>query len=307
VKLVLYALAAVLAAPSAGTWSKQPSMRFSRSAHAAVSTGDAIYALGGSGARGAVLDVERFDGRRWTVVTRLPQGLNAPAAVALDGKIYVIGGFDGTSNVPTDRVDVYDPASRSWSRAAPLPAPRGGHAAVVLGGKIHVLGGGNESSTLADHSVYDPATNRWSMLAPLRRSKGSPAAVVFGGRLYAVGGRSGNLDYGDVDVYDAGADRWTRGPAIPARGTAGAVVYRGSLYVFGGESQASGRTLRTVLRLSSGSQKWQRAASMPTARNYARAVLFRDAVWVVGGSRTAGASHSAAGSGVVERFFVRRP
>ncbi|HET9673163.1 MAG TPA: kelch repeat-containing protein [Gaiellaceae bacterium] len=301
------ALAVVVAGSSVGAWRKEPSLLAGRSAHAVVSTGDAIYALGGSGARGAVLDVERFDGRRWTVVTRLPQGLNAPAAVVLGGKIYVIGGFDGTSNVPTDRVDVYDLASRAWGRAAPLPAPRGGHAAVALDGKIHVLGGGNEVSTLADHSVYDPATNRWSRLASLRRSKGSPAAVVFGGRIYSVGGRSGNLDYGDVDIYDAGGDRWTRGPSIPPRGTHGAVVYRGSLYAFGGESQATGRTLKTVLRLRPGATRWQPAASMPTARNYARAVLFRDAVWVVGGSRTAGASHNAAGSRVVERFFVRRP
>jgi N-acetylneuraminic acid mutarotase len=305
VKFALIALAMLVTAP-AGTWSKQPPMRFSRSAHAVVSTGNAIYALGGSGPRGTVIDVERFDGRRWTVETRLPVGLNAPAAVVLGEKLYVLGGFDGTSNVPTDRVDVYDLAGRSWSRAAPLPAPRGGHAAVVLDGKIHVLGGGNEVTTLADHSVYDPATNRWSRLAPLRRSKGSPAAVVFGGRIYAIGGRSGNLDYGDVDVYDAAGDRWTRGPSIPPRGTHGAAVYRGSLYVLGGESQATGRTLKTVLRLRPGATKWQRAKSMPIARNYARAVLFRDAVWVVGGSRTAGASHNAVGSRIVERLFVRR-
>lgn len=305
-KLAVLALAVVVAAPGSGTWRKEPLLRFSRSAHAVVSTGSAIYALGGSGPRGAVMDVERFDGRRWTVETRLPLGLNAPAAVVLGGKLYVIGGFDGTSNVPTDRVDVYDLAAKSWSRAAALPAPRGGHAAVVLDGKIHVLGGGNDVTTLADHFVYDPAANRWSRAAPLRRSKGSPAAVVFIGRIYAIGGRSGNLDYGDVDVYDAGADRWTRGPSIPPRGTHGAVVYRGSIYVFGGESQATGRTLRTLLRLRPGATKWQPAKSMPTARNYARAVLFRDAVWVVGGSRTAGASHNAGGSRIVERFFVRR-
>jgi N-acetylneuraminic acid mutarotase len=45
---------------------------------------------------------------------------------------------------------------------------------------------------------------------------------------------------------------------------------------------------------------------LPTARNYARAVVLNDAVYVVGGSRVAGDSHSASGSTVVERFFVRR-
>ena len=282
-------------------------MRQTRSAHAVVSTGGAVYALAGSGTGGAVLEVERFDGRTWTAETTLPAGgLNAPAAVALGGRIYVIGGFDGLGNVPTDRVSAYDIATRRWTELAPLPSPRGGHAAVVLDGRIHVLGGGNAVSTIADHSVYDPTTNEWSERAPLTRPKGSPAAVVFGGRIYAIGGRSGASDYGDVDVYDAARNRWTRGPRIAPRGTSGAVVYRGAIYVFGGESQAEERTLSAVMRLTSRAKSWKRVSTMPTARNYARAVLFRDAVYVVGGSRTPGASHGAAGSRVVERYSIPR-
>jgi hypothetical protein len=45
---------------------------------------------------------------------------------------------------------------------------------------------------------------------------------------------------------------------------------------------------------------------MPSARNYARAVVFKDAVYVVGGSKLPGASHTSAGSKLVERYFVRR-
>ena len=292
-----------VAAVVVGSWSKAPSLVAARSAHAVVAVGDAVYALGGTS-----LGVERFDGRRWSAATTLPgDGLNAPAAVALGGRIYLIGGFAGTTNVPVDGVRVYDPASQAWSSAASLPAPRGGHAAVVLGGKIHVLGGGNSVSTIADHSVYDPATDSWSEAAPLPRAEGSPAAVVFGGKLYAIGGRSGFSDYGDVYVYDAAKDAWTRGPSIPPRGTAGAVVYRGAIYLFGGESQTSGTTLKDVLRLTRGAKSWRRVSAMPTARNYARAVVFHDAVYVIGGSRSAGSSHSAAGSRIVERYFVKKP
>jgi hypothetical protein len=43
---------------------------------------------------------------------------------------------------------------------------------------------------------------------------------------------------------------------------------------------------------------------MPTARNYARAVPFRNAVYVVGGSRTAGDSHGNPGTALVDRFFL---
>src|SRR5262245_28046286 len=89
-----------------GVWELQPPMRNARAAHAVVSTGKAIYALAGTGqARRPVLEVERFDGKEWTVETVLPgSGLNAPAAVFLDGSIYVIGGFNTTTNVPTDKV-----------------------------------------------------------------------------------------------------------------------------------------------------------------------------------------------------------
>jgi N-acetylneuraminic acid mutarotase len=257
--------------------------------------------LGGSGGQ---LGVERFDGKHWTVATQLPHGgLNAPAAVALCGRIYVLAGFEQQTNVPTAQVDVYDEQTSTWKPAPPLPAPRGGHAAVVLDGKIHVLGGGNSQSTIADHSVYDPQANTWSEAAPLPRAEGSVAAVVFGGTLYAIGGRSGFDDFGEVYVYDAQHDRSRRGPSIPPRGTGGAVVYKNAIWYFGGESQAKGAVLGDVLRLGNG--KWKRATKLPTPRNYARAVVFHNAVYVVGGSRSAGASHSAAGSRVVERFTAR--
>ena len=290
-----------------GSWQRAAPMRKARAAHAVVTDGRSIYALGGTDARGVpVAEVERFDGTRWLAETELPGGgLNAPAAAVLGGRIYVIGGFEATGNVPTAAVRVYTIATWSWAAAAPLPRARGGHAAVVLGGRIHVLGGGDEVSTLADHSVYDPAADRWSALAPLPRAQGSPAAVVFRGRIYAIGGRSGGSDFGDVHVYDAAANRWTAAPRIGPRGTAGAVVYRGAIHVVGGESQARGRTLGDVLRL--GPRTWRRVSSLPAPRSFARAVVFRDAVYVVGGSTSYGAGHSSPGVRRVDRWFVRRP
>jgi len=287
-----------------GVWETAPPLLHGRSAHAVVTDGRAVYAVGGTGANGEpVVSVERFDGERWTEETLPDEGLNAPAAAVLDGRIYVIGGFGTTTNVATAEVHVYDPGTRTWSEAAPLPAARGGHAAAVLDGKIHVVGGGNDVETLALHSVYDPATNSWTEGAPLPRSKGSPAAVVLDGRLWAIGGRSGTDDYGDVDVYDPAADTWSSGPSIPPRGTHGAAVYRDAIYVFGGESQQHGTVLAGVLRLDPEADAWtQVKAALPTPRAYARAVPFDDGVLVVGGSTSAGASHASPGSPVVERF-----
>ena len=48
--------------------------------------------------------------------------------------------------------------------------------------------------------------------------------------------------------------------------------------------------------------RWQALAPLPTPRNFARAVVLGDAVYVVGGSPTPGPSHASEGSAVVERY-----
>jgi len=284
-------------------WDSVAPMHHARAAHAVVATNDSIYAFAGTGDGGApVLAVERFDGAAWHDETSLPgNGLNAPAAAVLGERIYLIGGFNTTTNVPTAEVRVYDLRTRQWTRAAPLPAPRGGHAAIVLDGAIHVVGGGNDLTTLANHDVYDAATDAWHARAALPRSEGSPAAAVIDGKLYAIGGRSGPADFGNVDIYDPATDRWTSGPPIEPRGTSGADVRCGGIELFGGESQARRASLGDALRLRPG-ETWQALPPLPTPRNFARAVVLRGAVYVVGGSPTPEPSHASAGSAVVERF-----
>jgi N-acetylneuraminic acid mutarotase len=286
------------------TWRAEPPLSHPRSAHALAATDTDLLVVGGTGgveSAKPILEVERFDGATWRTETVLPgEGLNAPAAVVFEGKLWVIGGFGTTSNVPVATVSVYDLGSHAWSEAPPLPAPRGGHAAIVFGGRIHVLGGGNSVSTLADHCDFDPATRAWRERAPLSRSKGSPAAVVFEGKLWAIGGRSGMEDFGDVECFDDETNRWTAGPPIEARGTAGAVVYQGTIWVVGGESQAQGRCLASVLRFDPAQRRWAEAIPLPNARNYARTALLGDAFFVVGGSTTAGSSHASLGSTLVD-------
>ena len=269
-------MVAALGALALGSWHAAPPLHEPRAAHAVVATRSAIYVLGGSSGTTAV---ERFDGTRWQVVSHLPHGgPNAPAAVALGGRIWVLGGFEQQTNLPAARVEIYDPRTNRWRDGPPLPPPRGGEAAAILDGKIHVLGGGNDRSTLA------------------------PAAAVLGGRLYAIGGRSGFDDFGDVDVSDAAHDRWAHGrrsrrAAPPARPPTAARS------LFGGESQATSSALGDVFRLTRGANAWRHVSQLPTARNDARTVVFHGSIYVVGGSTSAGAGHSAAGSRRVDLFM----
>lgn len=279
-------------------------MLFPRSAHAVTTSDSAIYALAGTDDRGKpVLEVEVFDGNEWKLETTLPgEGLNAPTASIIGNYLYVVGGFLAVSSRPTDEVHMYDLNSRQWSIASPLPNPRGGHAAVVLDGRIHIFGGGNSVSTLADHSEYDPTTNRWRDLAPLPRSEGSPAVVAVDGKIYVIGGRSGYSDFGDVYIYDPKTDTWSSGPSIDPRGTAGAVTYCGGIYLFGGESQAQRRNLDDAWRLDLKRNLWETVTSMPIARKFARAVVFKDSVYIVGGSIVLANSHSPIGTASMLQF-----
>jgi N-acetylneuraminic acid mutarotase len=281
-------------------WTTAPSLLHPRAAHGVVATDDAIYVLGGIGEdRRPVMEVERFDGATWADIATLPgKGVNAPSVAAIDGKIYVIGGFSGTSNKPTDEVHVYDIATSTWTTAAPLPTASGGHAAVVLDGRIHVVGGGTAQSTIADHVVYDPATDTWTTAAPLSRPKGSPAVTVLDGRIWAVGGRSGSDDFGDVEIYDPATDQWTAGPEIEARGNAGAIAVCGTILVAGGQQQRGSSVLDEVLVLDG--DTWRADTPLSVARAFARTVLLGDAVYVVGGSDKYGQSHATPGSATVE-------
>jgi N-acetylneuraminic acid mutarotase len=287
-----------------GIWNHEPPMLIPRSAHAVVSSDSAIYVLAGTDDHGKpVLEVEVFDGKEWKIETTLPgRGLNAPTASIVGHRLDVVGGFIAVTNVPTNEVQAYDLQTQQWSTASPLPNPRGGHAAVVLDDKIHVFGGGNSVSTIADHSEYDPTTNTWRELSALPRAEGSPAAVVVAGKIYVMGGRSSSSDFGDVYVYDPETDMWSTGPSIEPRGTAGTVAYCGGIYLFGGESQAERKNLDSVLRLDLERNVWETVTAMPTARKFARAVLFMDSIYIVGGSTVLANSHSPIGTASVERF-----
>lgn len=287
-----------------GAWSDAPAMLTPRSAHAVTSSDSAIYSLAGTDDHGkAILEMEMFDGKQWTIETTLPgEGLNAPTASIVDHKLYVVGGFLAVSNSPTKEVQVYDLQTKQWTQASPLPSPRGGHVAVVLDGRIHVFGGGNSVSTLADHSEYDPVTDTWRDLAPLPRSEGSPAAVAVDGKIYVIGGRSGYSDYGDVYIYDPATDSYSTGPSIDPHGTAGAVYYCGGIYLFGGESQAQRRNMDEVWRLDLDRNVWETVTAMPIARKFARAVVFMNSVYIVGGSIVPANSHSPIGSNSVLQF-----
>ena len=211
------------------------------------------------------------------------------AAVAVGGKIYVLGGFLLRDSLEvTAAVQVFDTATCTWSEGPAMPKPVHHANAAVLDGTIYVLGAmqGPEFSTIGDTWSWNPATDAaWAIRAPISPSaaRGSAITGALDGKLYVAGGlRDGAVT--DVSIYDPVADAWSDGPALPAprdHGCGGEVG--GKLYVIGGRNANIGSTASTVYELAPGGAAWQSRTAMPTARGGTGCGVIDGRIIVVGG------------------------
>src|SRR5579872_1589672 len=82
---------------------------------------------------------------------------------AVNGKIYVIGGRVGLTNLTS--MNVYDAATDTWSTPTTTGTftPRFAMGCAVVNGKIYVIGGTQDNlKMLSTLEVFDPATDQWS-------------------------------------------------------------------------------------------------------------------------------------------------
>src|SRR2546429_154619 len=89
----------------------------------------------------------------WTALAPMLSGQGEAAAVALDGKIYVAGGYDTHRSL-----QIYDIATGAWTDGATLPGGTDNAGVVAYGGKIYLVGG----EAALRLQIYDPASNAWS-------------------------------------------------------------------------------------------------------------------------------------------------
>ena len=218
-------------------------------------------------------------GRMWRI---LPGGgLNAPAAAFLDGRIYVIGGFGTTTNVPRT-CHVYDVKPGAGPRRRRFQSP----AAATPPPSSTARSTWSAAATRSRRSTCTPSTTRRRTLGRGRAAaagEGQPGRGRARGKLWVIGGRSGPR----LGEADATTPRRTRGHPVrrsrraartapssgwfdrrPRRRVAGA---RGALARCCGSRTERGRT-----------QRRSRAAGLRARGCRGRAVL------VVGGSAAAG-------------------
>ena len=140
------------AAPSAG-WSDSVPLPGERYNHgAAVGADGKLYVTGGvNGANGSLSSVIVFDpadpSAGWQSTASLPVWQYMHANVTgMDGRIYTIGGRNGTAATTVVAFDPADPSS-GWTAVSPLSTGRYVLSAALGGdGRLYALGGRNAAN-----------------------------------------------------------------------------------------------------------------------------------------------------------------
>ncbi|MGK5740410.1 S8 family serine peptidase [Micromonospora sp. URMC 103] len=221
----------------------------------------------------------------WTDIADYPANIMDNRVVNLDGKVYSIGGGDGSAS--TTKNYAYDPVAQTWSQIADLPDARNAMTVGVVDGKIIATGGWAAAGPDGTTWSYDPGANSWTEVADNPAPRSAAGQAVVDGKLYAVGGCTTSACTpmsNSVVRYDPGSDSWETLPNYPksvAFPSCGGID--GRVYCTGGNDGAAAQKSGYVF--DPGANSWSPIADAP-ADNWASAFAVASGkLLVVGGSQ----------------------
>ncbi len=256
----------------------------------------------------------------WSAIAPMLKPRHSGATVAVDGKVYAIGGIEtggsitvyGTTYPATTgaRVEAYDPKTNSWTEKAPLPYPinlmtrqaegRQWLAAAAYKGKIYTFGGANLNGEVRDSvDVYDVAKDAWTAgVARLPQPTVGMSAATLGDRIYLFGGSSGvdplapqaysNRTY----EFDPATLRFTAKAPLPIpRFRTQAAVYTGKILVFAGISALGAANAQVY---DPATDSWSALPSVSWEKRFWFGDVVGDLVLLAGGRDEHGKSSSSA-------------
>ena len=225
-----------------------------------------------------------------------PQSRHESAAVAYQGKLYLLGGRG------TRQVNRYDPVSNRWENLGTPDFEMSHFQPVVYGGKIYVIGSLDccfpSESVIDKIQIFNPANKKWSTGAtiPQNRRRGSAGAVVYNNKIYIIGGSTNGHDGGMVnwfDEYNPATNTWKTLPSAPSkRDHFSAAIVGNKLVAAGGRQTDHPATFQNLVRsvdvYNFATGKWTSGANIPTQRAGAMTVSYGDEVILIGGEKDSG-------------------
>jgi len=183
----------------------------------------------------------------WSDLAPLPEGRSSHDAAVLDGKLYVVGGWnmagpDNTTWHKTAWVCDLTQQDRKWNALPEAPFLRRAVSLAACKGKLYVMGGMEEDGgPTTQVAVFDPAAQAWSV-APALLGNGMEG---FGTSAFASGDRLVVTTMsGSVQALSDDGSQWTLvGQAIEPRFFHRQLTTSdGRVLVVGGASMSTGKT-----------------------------------------------------------------
>ncbi len=232
----------------------------------------------------------------WRTAAPAPTKRTEVAVAALNGKIYVAGGFEEPSFgnflnfAITPSLQEYDPSTDRWTVRASMPVGLHHVGIGVSGDKLYIIGGYKSAGLTIWHPVatvyaYDPATDTWTERAPMPTPRGALSVTEHDGKLYAIGGYDRESNIAEVEVYDPSTNAWTKRSSLPTpRDHLATATLSGKIYAIGGRLNGSyGQNLSLIEVYDPNTDRWSRAADLPTARSGITATVIGGRIYVFGG------------------------
>ncbi len=208
------------------------------------------------------------------------------AAAALDGRIYIAGGWSGTYEI-LDSTEVYEIESNTWSQAAAMPRGLHHFEMAAINGLLYVSGGAFGMHDVSDLIYsYNPETDTWSEVTQAPDTRIAHAMVAVDESLFMIGGGPLYTLYtGEVWSYNVVTDEWdTSHPDLPTqRDHVAAVVLDGLIYVIGGRSNSGLVNYATVEVYDPVEREWSEVAPLPAERSSVTAAVVNGRIHVTGG------------------------
>ena len=247
----------------------------------------------------------------WEQITELPTLRVGTAAAAINGKIYLIGGFDhhkknlGGRAPALSTVDVYDTQTNTWHTVANMLTPRVAPQAAVFFNNIYVFGGydrkgpGGALRYKKSVEMYDTGTDTWVKKRDMLTLRHAFMTAAVDRKIYLIGGSvhdkklGRDVATGLVEVYDPLTNRWEKGADIPTeRGVTDAVVVDGKIYVIGGYNWQWGplrdKFVTSVEEYNPKTDQWRELPDMPMRKFWFASVAIDNKIYTVGGANTLG-------------------
>lgn len=228
----------------------------------------------------------------WLPITDFPTPLSNTSGIEVNGKAYVIGGFNlNESGI----VYEYDPVTNVYTQKSSMPTARYDNCLVSYNSKIYSIGGhtyGSPYQKFGYIEEFTPSTNLWrdySHFPQMTPREDADAICTEDGKVYVFGGaEEGNSYSKRVEMLDLNnlASGWVQKSDMPhGRNAHGVEIIDNKAYVIGG-FETGGAITNKVDIYDIATDTWVSGQEMPTPRRHAGITKLNNKILVVGGYNT---------------------